>query len=264
MKNNNEDKLFNIIVYFVIGILIVFVSYNSYKILLNKNQRNKTTPPRNSINVSPITGEVVKDVNTSYNLLKVQYDISDITSLYGINDADIVIENYNPTSNSLSYNAVFYNKEIPLQDSIESISTISMDSLPEINFIDPPDLDSYKFNEDVDTIFIPYGDFINTSFIYQDGQYYHFSKNVKDIHKLSNSPLGFTNVLIEFHSNNNASKEGLLFAGGKLQRLRIDGNDIKMLNNNKEINLSLLRGNTIWIKCPDFIKIVTANTNVES
>lgn len=266
MKNNsNDNKFFIFIIYILVGFLIIFVSYNSYINLFNKNIKSKTTPPPNSINVSPITGEVIQDVNTSYNLLKVCYNSSNITELYGINKADIVIETYNPMSNSLSYDGIFYNKHIPIKESISSISTISLDSLPYIDFIDPPDLGGYNFSEDVNTIFIPFSDSLNTSFVFQKGQYYHFSKNVKDIHKTSNTPLAFTNILIEFISSSNENiNQGLLFSGGKLQRLNIDVNNIRMINNNKEINLSLLRGNTLWIKCPDKTKIVTANANIES
>ncbi|ERK32430.1 hypothetical protein [Clostridium intestinale] len=265
MKKNDSDKLFAFIVYILIGFLIIFVSYNSYINLLKKDVKDQTTQPPNSINVSPITGEVIQDVNTSYNLLKVCYNSSNITELYGINKADIVIETYNAVSNTLSYDGIFYNKHIPIQESIENISTISLDTLPYIDFIDPPDLDSHEFNENIDTIFIPFSDSISTSFIFQKGQYYHFSKNVKDVHKTSNAPLAFTNILIEFTSSfNDSVNQGLLFSGGKLQRLNIEGNNIKMINNSKEINLSLLRGNTIWIKCSDKIKIITANANIES
>lgn len=262
--NNNHNKIFSAFGYIVILLFLAFLFYKYYATIFINGGNNKSIPPENSINVSPITGEVVQNVTTNAPLLQVTYELSDISRLYKITSADIVIEEYSSDSRSLTYKGIFYNKNISLNESISAISSISTNSLPSIKFLDPLELDKNLFSNKIDTIFISYTPDLNTSFIYRDGKYHHYSTKVQDVNSFSNTPITFKNVLVELGNKSEEAHDGMLFSGGKLQKLRIIGTKITMVNDSKELPFSLLRGNTIWIKCPNSSKIITADSHIES
>ncbi|WP_238884319.1 hypothetical protein [Clostridium sp. YIM B02551] len=262
--NNNHNKIISALGYIFILFFLAFLFYKYYATIFINGENNKSNPPNNSINVSPITGEVIQNVTSNAPLLQVTYDYNDISRLYKITSADIVIEEFLSESGSLIYKGIFYNKNISLNESISTISSISTNSLPTIKFLDPLELDKNLFSNKIDTIFISYTPQLNTSFIYKNGEYFHYSTNVQDVNRFSNTPITFKNVLVEFGDKSGDTHDGMLFSGGKLQKLKISGTKITMINDSKELPFSLLRGNTIWVKCPNSSKIITADSHIES
>ena len=59
MNNKNLYKFTNFIIYSLIIILIIMLSYN---ILILYKKYNSKSPPKNSINVSPSSNDSTKDV----------------------------------------------------------------------------------------------------------------------------------------------------------------------------------------------------------
>lgn len=260
MSKLNLGKLWNVIIYILIVILVILILYDLYKLT---TRYNSDKIHHNSINVSPITGQRIQPVTTSNTLLEVKYSNLKLKNLMNINDADIIYETYNEEKDVLRYSAVFYNKKVKIHDSIEVIKTMDLSNLPKFNFMDTVELPKYNFLSDCDTIFIKFSLNRNSSFTYNGEGYLHYSDTIIDKHFITNQPLIFSNVIVQFvNSTEESSKdvfsysgsgEGLLFCGGKVQP--IYWNDNKFFLSDKTTPITLMRGNTYWI-------IATRNTEV--
>jgi len=254
----NYNKSFKMIPYILILCLLTFLFYEYY-IYIFKNKLNNLNNiiPKNSVRVSPLSGEIIQNVTSDPPLLQVNYEYKDISKLYKVNTADIVVEEFSPYSDSLNYTGIFYSKNISLNESISSISHISVNSLPTINFIDYLDLNKYLFSNKINTLLISYTPDLCTNLIYKDNVYYYYPHKVQDINSFSNEPITFKNIIIDPDYLSKKVHTGLLFSGGKSQKLEIYNQNIKMINLSKDLPFSLLRGNTLWIKCIPSTKIIT-------
>ena len=72
MNENVISKIVKFIIYILIFILISLICYNIH--LLYKNFFITTPPPKNSVRVSPLTGEPITNVNSSNDIIKIIYN----------------------------------------------------------------------------------------------------------------------------------------------------------------------------------------------
>ncbi|GIM29930.1 hypothetical protein CPJCM30710_25960 [Clostridium polyendosporum] len=269
MNKVNVGKLWNIIIYVLIVILVILIFYDLYQ-LANRYNSNKIY--HNSINVSPITGRRIQPVTTSNALLEVKYSNLKLKNLMNINDADIIYETYNKEKDVLRYSAVFYNKEFKIHDSMEVIKTIDLSNFPKFNFMDIVELPKYNFLSDCDTIFIKFSLNRNSSFTYNGEGYLHYSDTIIDKHFITNQPLIFSNVIVQFvNSNEESSKdtfshsgsgEGFLFSGGKVQPIYWNNNNFFL--SDKTTPITLMRGNTYWIIATNNTEVITSKCLVST
>ena len=225
MKNLNLHRISSFIIYLLILVLIILISYSLYMLY---NKKYPKTPPRNSINVSPFTGQRIQPVNSLNNFNYVNYNKNTLTELNNIDDADIVYEWYNPNLNKKEYSAIFYDKTIKPTISMETLIKVPLTSMTKFNFMDSLDINKYDFNFTCDVIFLGFTNELSSSFIYKNGEYYHYSSNCKDKHVISNKDLSYTNVVIQFIDTYNDISEipflststgkGLLFTSADIKR----------------------------------------------
>lgn len=252
MKNLNLHRISSFLIYLLTLILIFLISYSLYA---SYNKKNPKVPPRNSINVSPFTGQRIQPIASLNSFDYVSYNINNLTDLHFIEDADIVYEWFNPNLNKKEYSAIFYNKKINPTTSIETVGNINVTSMPKFNFVDNLDIAKYDFSSPCDVIFVGFNKWLSSSFIYKDGTYYHYSSNSKDTNTISNKDLCYTNVIIQFIDNYNdisqipflatGTGKGLLFTAGGYKEICWKGSEIFLKDS--DTALTLQKGNTFWI-----------------
>lgn len=263
MKLSYKELFINFLIYLLTFILIAFIATDFYK-YISKNS-NKTHP-RNSISVSPLTGQRIQEVTTSNALLEVEYSSKRLKDLSYIDEADILYETYLRTTNTLMHRGVFYNKKIIPSNSIEAIKTLDLSSLPKLEFMDSLELNKYNFKTDCDTIFIEYSKTVSSSFTYNGEDYVHYTDSSVDKHPITNKPLAFSNVLVQYISKEpdeykknltvKGDGEGILFSKGKRQQVYWHDNSFFL--EDKKTPLTLSKGNTFWIKTDKFTDVITS------
>lgn len=245
------DKLFDYIIKLLIAILISIILFNIYKYINYK----KNYIPNNSINVSPITGEIITSVyNEDTVPISVNYtDIYENDSICGLGKADIVYE-FIDENQKLNYNAIFYSNIPHNNYPISSIRTSELDSIPSFNFKDVVDVDPNL--ADAKYVFINFNNLYSSNFIYKDGVYEHFLANLPHVDTLDKEIIKASNVVVQFVdgpislpcSTSNNFGEGMLFSGGKALNMKWikDSNKINIYDSN-EIQIPIVRGNTWWV-----------------
>lgn len=260
MKLLSKETLYNIFLYILICVLIVLISFDIYKYLaMNINKKQ----PKNSVYVSPLTGERIQEVNTSNFLLEVEYSRNELKQLTKIEEADIVYETYLRTTNNLIYKGIFYNKKVPPHHSIEVIKTLDISSLPKLQFMDVLEMNKYNFKDNCDTIFIEYSKTVSSSFTFNGESYEHYTDSTIDKNPITNKPFTFSNIIVEYItsdknnlSTSEADWDGYLFSQGKAQKIyRI--NDQFYLED-KKTPLTITKGNTFWIRTDKFTEVITS------
>ncbi|SUY48225.1 Protein of uncharacterised function (DUF3048) [Clostridium putrefaciens] len=247
----NTNKLFDYIIKVLIAILIIIILINIYNYINYK----KNYIPNNSINVSPITGEIITSVyNKDPIPISVNYtDIYENNSICGLGKADIIYE-FIDENQKLNYNAIFYSNIPNNNYPISSIRTSNLDSIQSFNFKEVVDVDSNLV--DANYLFINLNNLYCSNFIYKEGVYEHFLGSLPHIDALDKEIIKATNVVVQFVddpasfriSNRNDSGYGMLFSSGKALNMRWckDNNKTSMYDSN-DVPLSIVRGNTWWV-----------------
>ncbi|MBU3196809.1 DUF3048 C-terminal domain-containing protein [Clostridium algidicarnis] len=247
----NVDKLFDYIIKVLIAVLIIIIIINIYTYINYK----KKYVPNNSINVSPITGEIITNVYNRDTLpISVNYtDIYENNSICGLGKADIIYE-YIDENQKLNYNAIFYSNIPNNNYPISSIRTSKLDSIPSFNFKDGVDVDSNLINAEY--LFINLNNLYTSNFIYKDGVYEHFLGSLPHVDSLDKEIIKATNVIVQFvddpisfkSSDKNDSGHGMLFSSGKALNMKWVKDDNKTsIYDANEVPLSIVRGNTWWV-----------------
>lgn len=225
MNRNLTEKIANYFILILFLILLSLVGYNVY-IIFNKI----TTPkkiPRNSIRVSPISGELL-NVSSPISITKVKYNDDNLDLLGSIDKASIVFESYSKGENKLNYSALFDSFSFSLSSSMEIIIYQSEDSIPKFNFVPHSTLKENNFYNEASVINIVQSLDTSYSLLYYDGVYHRFDKAI-EASTLNNTPLIFDNIIIC------KNEETYLFTKGLF----------KKISSNEELTLS--QGKTYYI-----------------
>lgn len=228
------------ILIFILVTLIIYIALISYKLV------NKPYPPKNALEVSPLTGKSLMSVNSDNIIYNIEYSDSNIFDLYRIYDNDIVYESYDKQTDSLHYKASSTNN-LGSHKTITHLESNDYSEFPNLSFINYSDMKKYNFESDQSDVFIEYAPSTSTSFIYTKGQYkYINSVTQEDKHVDTDELLTFTNIIVQFIDKNNPSSgEGLLFTRGKHKSLTFSNSEFFFKNSKTPITLN--KGNTIWI-----------------
>ncbi|MGL4762413.1 MAG: DUF3048 C-terminal domain-containing protein [Sarcina sp.] len=238
MGKANVD-IFNFIKYLLFSILAIL---SLYLILLTQGLVDRPYPPKNSVEVSPLSGKsIIANNDIIYNI---KYDNSNIFELYRIYDNEIVFELYDDTADILKYTASSINS-IGSHPSIDYLDD-DVIIFPDLSFTDYSASNDYKFESSTSDVFLEYSDDIATSFIYTSGQYKYINPiSQQSEHVDTGSGLTFTNVFIQFIDEKNESKgTGILFTGGFSKNIIWENNNFIFEDN---IPLTFNKGKTIWI-----------------
>jgi hypothetical protein len=248
----------------IIGTLTLILSLLVLYISINTSDTAKTFFPKDFIQVSPITGEVIKSDVLPKKITEVTYAITDRTiPSSGLSSADIIYE-YSDKSDKIFCKALFYSNEPPV-NSLNKKDNILLRTVPKFNFIDVIDMPR-DFTRSATSIFVTLSYNISSNFLYENNQYIHFRNKDIDIDKITSKPITVSNVIVQFSENTDinspfdiqGSGKGLLFYGGKvvdIKWLKEKDNPIKLVD--EEGNpMSLLRGQTWWIIVKDPTSVV--------
>ena len=242
MKKYKID-IFNFVKYVLFFILAIL---SVYLILLTQGIVDKPYPPRNSIEVSPLSGKSITTASTNDTIYNIKYDNSNIFELYRIYDNEIVFEVYDDKADTLKYTASSIHN-IGSHPSIDYINNDEALNFPNFSFIDYNATNNYNFESSKSDVFLEYSDDIATSFVYTAGQYKYLNPvSQQSEHVDTGYGLTFSNILVQFIDENNSSKgAGILFTGGTTQNILWEDKLFIFENNKKPLTLN--KGNTIWI-----------------
>lgn len=243
----------------IIGTLTLILSCLVLYISLSKLDALKTFIPKDFIQVSPITGKVIKSDSLPKRITEVTYTLTDkSTPSSGLSAADIIYEYFDKSDNFFC-KALFYSN-MPQGNSGDNKTDISLRTVPKFNFIDGIDM-SRDFTKSATSIFITLSYNISSNFIYENNQYSHFRNEDKNIDRITSKPITVSNIIVQFSDNTDINSpfdikgkgKGLLFYGGKvadIKWLREGSNPIKLVDEDGN-PVSLLRGQTWWIIAKD-------------
>lgn len=230
MNNRTLNKIVTIIIYSLTSILTILILYNII-LILSKNFHS-SQPPRNSIKVSPISGEKIYSVSNMNSIYKVDYKNVPLNNLISLSKASIIYDTYNESNNSNSYSALFLDDNFIRDDSMLTISSISTAELPNITFIDSSKLKDYSYLKLINNINITNTHNSYSNFFYYNGQYNLFTKSSEDRYPVLNKTTTYQNIIIDVTSQ----KSNILYVySGGLFRSYMNGD-----------NLFLSKGKTYW------------------
>lgn len=218
MNTKTLSKTINILIYILIFSLSLLILYNFY--LIYNNISAPKDPPRNSVQVSPLTGEEVTSVSYSNKIIKVVYN-SNTSSLGGLSKASMVFEH--SENNRKVISALFLENDLIKDPSMDLISESYSDILPTINFIPSKSLDNY-YKEDINSINIKLDTNLNSNFVFLNNYYYPINSDSKTFDfdpntfaDLSQHPASYTNIIVD---NSELESDTLLvFSGGKMKKI---------------------------------------------
>lgn len=205
MNRSLSEKIANYLILILFLILLTLVGYNVY-IIFDKITTPKE-PPRNSIRVSPISGENI-NVSTPISITKVKYNDDNLDLLGSIEKASIVFEDYNESNDKLNYSALFNNFSFTLSSSMEVVVYQSQESLPKLNFVDSKSLKENNFTDTSSVINIVQGQDSNYTILYYDGVYHRFDKAI-EASTLDNTALTFENIVVSKDNDTYIFTKGL-------------------------------------------------------
>ena len=224
MTDNNLRKLINYTIYSLIFILSILIIYNAY--LIYSNITLSKTPPKNSVRVSPLTGEEFTNVSSSKNILKVIYNKN--SNSYGsLSSASIIFEEVE--NNIWNIYALFMEDDLCRDSTMDIVSEYYSNDLPIINFNSPPGISCSI----IDTVNINYSNKDSSNFIFFNNTYYHFYNNCEDLDSSTSNTVSYNNIIIDISTLENNTI--LVFSKGKCY---------KQL---KSTPLYLSKGKSYWI-----------------
>lgn len=251
-KSDYTNTNFRITIFGLCIILSCIICYIAFKSFFT----TKTYVPKNSIHVSPLTGERIKSAFLENTPFEVTYTaVENTISLDGISNAEIIYEYLD--SHGVPYYKALFQKSLPAKSKpIISIDSFPTKLLPKLNFIDNIDLPK-DFTKSAESIFVALSYNLFSNFIYEDDCYHHYRDTYKDIDNSTSKPITVSNVIVQFVNKNVeilspqvlGSGKGLLFRGGKVIDIKWDrskNKPIKVIDEEGN-SISLIRGKTWWI-----------------
>lgn len=248
MSSKIINKVITIIIYFLTVFLMCLILYNMY-LLINKSSYSNEAP-KNSIKVSPISGEDIHNVSNMNTIYKVTFKNKPIDKLLAIPKASIIYANYDNSSNSNSYSALFLDEDFTKDDSMLTISTVSRDKLPNIEFIDSSALNKYSYFKLIDNITLITGKDSYSNFFYYNGAYHHFTQSYKDKNSISNNPITYQNIIIDV--SNQKENTLYVYSSGMFREY------------NKNSKLFLSKGKTFWLTLNKNSSIYSSFSNLDT
>lgn len=195
MNNKTLNKLITITIYLLTSLLTILILYNI--ILLFNKHYSSNEMPRNSIKVSPISGEEIHSVSNMNKIYKVNYKNLSINKLTSISKASIIYDAYDETINSTLYSALFLDKNFSKENAMLAISPVLIKDLPNIAFIDKSQLKNYSYIKLIDSIILTNSYDSYSNFFYYNGEYHHFTKSLEDKDPISNKSITYKNIVID-------------------------------------------------------------------
>lgn len=239
-----KNEILSIIKYIlaiILGILII------YTFFLYRRLNIGTFPPRNSLEVSPLSGQSLMAINNDGTIFNLKYNNSNIFELYKIYDSEIVYELFDEKTNSLSYKAAT-TTHIGSHPSITYLDSNNSTNFPILSFINYSKNKEFDLENSSADIFLEYSEDTATSFIYTNGKYKYINSITQESeHVDTGYALTFSNVVVQFIDSENKG-EGILFTAGKSQNFSFENNNFICNATKKPISLNT--GNTIWIPLP--------------
>ena len=243
-----------------IYILVIILSGMICFIALRTMSLAKARIPRNSVFVSPVTGERVTSVSTGIKPIEVTYiPVKSSTALNGISNAALIYEYIDKTGKPC-YKALFHDKAPGKSSSMTSIESTSDRHLPKFNFIELKNLPK-DYIRPARSVFVNLGNTVFSNFLYENGQYYHYRDTFKDIDKAASKQVAVSNIIVQFIGEGikvdspyiEGSGKALLFSGGRVIDIKWDKNKNKPIKVVDEEGkpISLLKGSTWWILTPE-------------
>lgn len=230
MNIETLNKITKIIIYTLIIFLISLILYNLF-LVLNKSYYSNEIP-KNSIQVSPISGEKISSVVNMNNIYRINFKNLPIDKIPSILNASIVYDHYDEKDDITSYSALFLDSDFTLDNSMLTVSSIMLKDIPIVSFIDSSKLKDYSYINPIDSILITNSNNSFSNFFYYHGYYHHFTKSIEDTDQISNKHIEYNNIVIDVSS----IKENKLyvFSGGLFKEF------------NKDETLYLSNGKTFW------------------
>lgn len=243
MDTKKTSKIITYVIYALIITLSIMLLYNFY--LIYKNISTPSVPPKNSVRVSPLTGEEITTVSYTNNIIKVIYD-SNANEYGGLSNASIIFEdNINGTK---IVSALFMEYDLVKDSSMKIISKNYSSNLPNINFISTNDTSKYYTN-DIGNINIIRKDSLTSKFLFFNNQYHHFTSDKEDIDTVNSKEITYSNIVVNISL---VSPDTLLiFSGGKARKSSINS------------DLYLLQGKTYWITLDTADSVETSNDKIQ-
>ena len=241
-------KKFNFSIFSFIKYLIFFILaiLSIYLMLITKGLIEKPYPPKNSIEVSPLSGKSITTATHMDIIYNVKYNDSNIFELYRIYDNEIVFEIYDKKTDLLKYTASSI-QDIGSHPTINYLGSDDIVDFPNLSFINYSSDNHYNFESSTSDVFLEYSEETATSFIYTAGQYkYINSISQQAEHVDTGHGLTFSNILIQFIDEKDKTfGEGILFTNGSSKEV-VWKNSLYMCKDTHG-PLTLNKGNTIWI-----------------
>lgn len=252
----NYIEVFNYVIYFLLTIFIILCLYTTYKSISYK--RYYRVPQGNVIDVSPLTGEKIQPVINNTPANEVTYsEIQNIEELHYLSTADIIYESYNEDSQIPVYKAIFFGNKPLKSNNIKSIKNVPLNSLAELSFTSSPSSLPEYYNKNAEIIFLEFNTKDSSSFVFEEGSYYHIRDRVKDIDRISNKPLSVSNVIIQYIKEEASSQSGntpssgnaIICSDGKFTKATWsnNGKDATKLLDLSGDSIKLKNGKSWWI-----------------
>ncbi|MGL4741500.1 MAG: hypothetical protein ACRC41_11960 [Sarcina sp.] len=238
-----RNEILSIIKYILAVILAVLIIYTFF---LYRRLNVGTFPPKNSLEVSPLSGQSLMTINNDGTIFNVAYNGSNIFELYKIYDNEIVYEIFDKKTNTLSYKAATTNP-IGSHKSITYLDSDNSDNFPTLSFNNYSKDKEFNLENSSADIFLEYDENNATSFIYTNGRYKYINSITQESeHNDTGYALTFSNIVIQLIDSENKNKgEGILFTAGKNQHFSFENNNFTFKESKKPLTLN--KGNTIWI-----------------
>ena len=245
-------KNFSIIIYLLSAILVLILSIFVYRIITHISYSNLS----DKITISKYTGERINNSYSTKSAKVATYiNTNNELSIQGLSSADVVLE-FLSNSYGITYKAIFNQEAAKNVSSEIKLKEYPNSSLPEFNFSNSIKTTNIK-GSSAKSIFITFNDNSSSNFLYDNEEYSHY-RGLR-IDEDNNTPVKFSNVIVQFISGNIISDEtltssenngtGLLFSGGVAQDIkwtRKKDSQINMIGENGS-EVSLMPGSTWWI-----------------
>jgi len=223
------------------------------------HRRYYRVPQGNVIDVSPLTGEKIQPVINNAPANEVTYyEIPNIEELHYLSSADIIYESYDEALELPVYKAVFFGEKNLKSPNIKTITNVPLNSIAELTFTSSPSSLPEYYNKEAQVIFVEFNTKDSSSFIFEDGKYFHIRDRVKDMDKISNKPLSVSNIIVQYIKENSSntddnqasSGDAIICSGGKFTKgtwVSSGKAPMKLLNSSGEI-VQLVNGQSWWVK----------------
>lgn len=243
---NNKTNIFDVVSYILISLLVIVLFYSFIKIIYLHINRI----PRNSVNVSPITGEILSPVSSSREAIEVTYSqFKDLESFSGINKANLIYEYIDPKLGHI-YKTVFYDTPPGNNYPVLNIEKIPLLELPKLNFSSALDEKIGSFDS-ANSVYLKINGLISSSFLFKNGEYIYYKDKTPERDLNDGKKITVSNIILQLskeeypNKTTTGSGEGFLFMAGKVIKInwKKESSPIRFYDENGN-EISLVKGKT--------------------